>query len=153
MIPLEDVARSATTEQGSLAAMAAEAKEFLLSHQWCRSIRRGYLDKGWEGILGVFWFEIEPSQEQVDTSMWVIVGDVPPAYICNDNPNGRSALEAYTEEMQRWIEAAMTGRPVDDLIPVNVPPQKESAEMLASRLDFIRKELLPHYDDYEVELK
>ncbi|MBN1512172.1 MAG: hypothetical protein JXB13_09170 [Phycisphaerae bacterium] len=70
----------------------------------------------------------------------------PPAHICNDSPNGASALFAYVWEMQRWVDAARAGRAVDALIPVNVPPTVEWTGHLERRLDFIRKRLLVEYE-------
>jgi len=44
--------------------------------------------------------------------------------------------------MRGWVDAAKNGEPVDDLIPVNVPPTPEWAEELDSRLNFISKKNL-----------
>lgn len=129
-------------DQYCLAALAARAREFLAAQPWCRSVRRGWLDVGWDRILGVFRFEFDPAPGVPDETVWVITGDLPPAYICNDNPNGASALQGYVFEMRRWVEAVRAGRPVDGLIPVNVEPTREYAEMLASRLGFIERNIL-----------
>ena len=87
--------------------------------------------------------------------MWVIVGDVAPADISKDNRDVHWAVEAYVEEAGRWVEAVTAGRPVDDLMSVNVPLaqlEHQCAEMRAPQLDFIRNELVPNYGGYEVEL-
>jgi hypothetical protein len=133
---------SRPVRRGSLAAFAREAETFLAAKPWCKRVRRGYYDCGWDGILGVFFFEIEPNGQGVDDSVWVIAGDVPTAYVCNDNTTGMEALESYVKEMQRWVDAARRNESVEDLIPVNTPPTAEYADMLGSRLDFIRRELL-----------
>jgi hypothetical protein len=40
----------------------------------------------------VFLFEIIPSREDVDDKVWLIVGDLPPAYItAEDAPNPAAA--------------------------------------------------------------
>ncbi len=126
--------------------MARSAAQFLRGHSWCVDIRRGSLDIGWEGIVAVFLFEIDPAQAEIDSSMWVIVGDLPAAYICNDNPNGASALNAYVKGMQRWIDAVRVGGDVSELMPMNTAPTREHADQLQSRLDFIRNELLPSHE-------
>lgn len=122
--------------------MASEASEYLLSQKWCKRIRKWNLDVGWEGVLGVFSFEFDPIGSDVDSKVWIIVGDIPPAYVCNDNSNGASALDGYVKEMQAWVDAVKAQGPIDHLIPVNVPPTMEYAELLERRLDFIRRNLL-----------
>jgi hypothetical protein len=84
--------------------------------------------------------------------VWVIVGDVPPAYITvEDAPNPATALDAYIGAMQEWVDAARAGGSVADLIPVNVPPTVENAERLGRRLQFIDEEILSQYaDDLEL---
>ena len=39
-----------------------------------------------------------------------------------DNPTPDAALDAYVEEVTARVAAAKEGRPVDDLIPVNISP-------------------------------
>lgn len=145
MQPIESVRNSAPDDPHSVGAFAREAEDFLRRQRWCQGIARGYLDRAWDGILGVFFFEIVPAQPGVDRTMWVITGDVPPAYICNANATGAEALRAYLAEMQLWVDAVQRGTSVERLIPVNAPPTAEYADMLASRLDFIRRRLLPEY--------
>ena len=142
MKPIENIDKGNMKDALSFGRLAQSAQVFLTSQKWCKRIRQGYLDVGWEGILAVFFFEFEPAEPGVDESVWVIVGDIPAACICNDNPDGPSALNSYVDEMQKWVDAAKVGDPVEELIPVNVPPNQEHAEMLESRLEFIRKELL-----------
>lgn len=75
--------------------------------------------------------------------VWIIVGDLPSAYIVHEpGDSWQDALLGYVAEMDRWVDAARTGAPVEDLIPVDAAPTPENANMLASRLDFIRTNLL-----------
>lgn len=101
------------------------------------------------GVVGVFLCYIEPeAHENVDEWLWVVVGDVPPAYLVTDDaPTSTGALEAYIVEMQTWVAAVNAGKSVDDLIPVSVPPTKEHAAMLQTRLAFLRSRILPEYAD------
>lgn len=70
--------------------------------------------------------------------MWVIVGDLPPAYIVCDNAHTwQEALDAYAVEMMEWVKAVKEGRSIEDVIPVNVPPTVEYADMLESRCNLI----------------
>jgi hypothetical protein len=82
---------------------------------------------------------------------WVIVGDLPPAYLVLDNaPSWKEALEGYTEEMQRWVDAVRAGHNLDGIIPVNVAPIPEHADSLDLRLRFIREKIIQgEYSDVE----
>ena len=94
--------------------------------------------------MAIFLAQITPHSENVDKCLWVIVGDLPPAYIVVDeNPTAADALAAYCVEMEAWVEAAIEGKTVDELIPVSVPPTPEHAEQLKQRLEFIRSKILP----------
>jgi len=75
--------------------------------------------------------------------VWVVVGDLPPAYLAHEpGDSWQDALRGYAEEMGEWVSAVGAGASVDDLIPVNVPATREYADMLASRLEFIRTRLV-----------
>ena len=45
------------------------------------------------------------------------------------------------------MSAVKEGHPTDDLIPVNVTPDQEHAEMLATRLRFLDENVLAEYKD------
>src|SRR5262249_1121396 len=130
-------------------------ERFLQAQKWCKSIVNGFFDRGWAEVLAVFFFEVDPGTSNADHYVWIIVGDIPPAYLCVDDcPNGATAIEAYVNEMHYWIEAVRKGRPSGDLIPVVnresftiVPPTVEFAEMLSTRLSFIIEEILTLYPD------
>ena len=75
--------------------------------------------------------------------LWVITGDLPPAYLVTDDaPDWQGALAAYAGEMRKWVAAVRDGSSTADLIPVNVTPTAEHAAMLERRLDFIERELI-----------
>ncbi len=155
MIKLADLLDSDVEDATELKDMAAEAEGFLLSHKWCQSIRQGYFDRGWSGILAVFYFEIKPATKSADDAVWVIVGDLPPAYLdvvtC---PNGAAAVDGYVGAMREWVEHVKAGKSVKGLIPVfvrdsllPVPSTLEFAEMLEGRLDFIEEHILAQFED------
>lgn len=94
-------------------------------------------------MLAVFFFSIEQAFNSVPDNIWVIVGDLPPAYIDTiDNPNGSCAIDGYVMEMDKWVDNVINNRSIEDLIPVNVPPTREYAIMLKSRLDLIKEQIL-----------
>jgi hypothetical protein len=130
-------------ETAELKRMFEEAKRYLLSFHWCGGIDESYMGIGVGGVIGVFLFKIRPTQDDIDEWLWVIVGDVPPAYITAlyaSDPD--EALKGYLNEMTKWAEAAKRNSSVDDLIPVNVPPTPENAKLLESRLELLKEELL-----------
>ena len=135
----------------SLTTFAGVATTFLLSQPWCNRINAGYLGHGWDGVLGIFFFEIETNDPEMDNRLWVLVGDIPPAlFAANRWPKPSDALEQYVIEMTHWVDAVKSGQSVDDLIPVCyqdttrlIEPTMQFAEILEKRLQFIKDELVP----------
>ncbi len=124
-------------------AMVADATVYLEQFSWCSSVRALYGGKAVPGVVAVFLAAITPSRDGIDERLWVIVGDLPPAYlVLDDAPTSDAALGRYVDEMEAWVSAVRGGRAVDDLIPVDVEPSPEHADMLATRLDFLRSRVL-----------
>ena len=135
-------------ETAELKTLLDEARTYLKSFSWVRNIKAEYFGLGVDKIVGVFLFEITPSRKDVDDKVWVIVGDLPPAYItAEDAPNPAAALDAYIGAMEEWVAAAKGGASVEGLIPVNVAPTPENAKRLEKRLEFLDKEILSNYAD------
>ena len=144
MQPVDSIEGEGAVETKFLREMAVEARDFICSNEWCERIKHQYLAFGVGGVVAVFLVEITPQSEDVDTHLWVVVGDLPSAYIVvEDNPTAADALDAYCSEMETWVEAVKKGESVDGLIPVNAPPTHEYAEQLNSRLGFLRSKILP----------
>ncbi|NEU06984.1 hypothetical protein GZH53_01555 [Flavihumibacter sp. R14] len=121
-----------------------QAKKYLRSFDWCVEIKKSWYDHEY-GIfekVGVFLFEIQPIDEGVDDFIWVIVGDLPSVYLDKSITTARRALETYCELMEDWVENVVEGRSVLESYPVPVDPNIENAELLSSRIRFIRRELL-----------
>lgn len=147
MLPLDKI-KVDKLDKKSIYNFAQEAKEFLLSHKWCKRIINGYLGLNLEGILGVFYFEIEPIKDNIDSKLWVLTGDIPPAYLVTDKtPNPPCAIATYIEEMKLWVDAVKNNKPTEDIIPVNVPPTLKYADMLDKRLKFLKENVLPNYSE------
>jgi hypothetical protein len=124
-----------------------EARAFLLAQSWCRAVRALTLKKWIEGVLALFYAEIEPDPKSgADEAVWVVVGDLPPAYLdVLSVPTAREALEAYIALLEEWVEAVRAGEPIDELMPlyhryslVSVPPTLRFAEMIALRIRFLQ---------------
>jgi hypothetical protein len=96
-----------------------------------------------EGVMAVSLAHIEPASADVDEWLWVIIGDLPPAYLVVDNsPDPPCALESYIELMEEWVDKVKAGESTDDCIPVNVEPTLEWASELELRLDFLKENIL-----------
>lgn len=134
-----------------LKAMLSEAKRYLSGFPWCAGIRSSWFGLGVGKVVAVFAFEIEPARPGVDDLLWVVVGDLPPAYlVVDDAPNPARALAAYVSEMRRWVAAVRKGASTKKLIPVNAPATTEFAEALSGRLDFLETHILSdHPEDLE----
>ena len=121
-----------------------DAKNYIEDFDWCVSIKNCWYDKDF-GIyekIGVFLFEIEPLNDNVDDFIWVIVGDLPSVYLDKSITTGQEALEQYCELMQEWADNVRKGKSLQECYPVLVDPTIENAELLSSRIAFIRRELL-----------
>jgi hypothetical protein len=123
-----------------LKQMLREAEDFIFAFSWCDRIKQSFFGCGIGGICAIFLFEIVPSRKGVDSWLWVIVGDLPPAYlVIDESPTPSAALKTYMVEMRRWIAAAQRHESVADLIPVNVPPTAENGAALEGRLSMLEK--------------
>ena len=149
MIPIQEITSSDLEYVKEVVELADRAEEYLSSMRWCKEIIKGWLDVECGYIMGVFYFEIVPAKPDVPDSVWVIVGDLPSAYLAVEFcSNGKEAMKGYVAEMQEWVDRVMDGRPLDDdVITVNVPPEKKWAKELQWRLDFIKRDFLGQSDE------
>jgi hypothetical protein len=131
-------------DQFAFAEYLQRARDHLLFYNWCDGILEEYTGALFDGIIGIFLFRFTPRLVGVDEWVWVVVGDLPPAYLTCDNcRNPSEALEGYLGEMMEWVEAAESGNSVAKLIPVNVPATPENASLLRTRLRFLQQRILP----------
>ncbi len=129
-------------------SMYKEATSFLEFYDWCSAIQESYVGMLYPGIVAVFLFKINPARKDVDEWIWVVVGDLPSAYLTTDEcPNPATALDGYIGAMLEWVDAAKNGKSVADLIPVDVPATRENADMLKTRLKFLDEQILSEYKE------
>ena len=154
MVRIEEIPGSELEEKEELSALAAEAADFLLAHSnWCKGVKRGWFDRGFSKVA-VFYFDIEPAHG-ADPSVWVIVGDLPPAFIdWRTCPNGAAALDRYVRAMVAWCAVVKKGESTSNLVPVlrrgSLKPIDETpaiAEMLENRMRFIDEKLLSQWPE------
>lgn len=156
LIPCELYAGEDAQDTELVREMVTLAREYLGAFSWCRAMEEcNVSDIAVGGLVGVLLFRIVSADPEVDEWLWVIVGDLPPAYITTDKaPNAACALDGYIGAMQAWVEAVNAGRSVEHLNPVEttgggalLEPTTETAEMLESRLSFLGREILAHRAD------
>jgi len=121
-----------------------KAKNYLESFEWCVKTKKSWYENEFSSydIIGVFLFEIEPIDENVDDFIWIIVGDLPSVYLDKSVDSGKEAIEIYCELMENWIENVKNGESLEECFPVPVDPTIENADLLESRIALIREILL-----------
>jgi hypothetical protein len=139
-INLEDLTELEQIE--STLKLCNEAKLYLTSFSWCIKIKQSWYAKGLYEKVGVFLFNIEPVDSEVDDFIWVITGDLPSVYLDKSVPNADEALITYCNLMEDWSNCVLTDNPLQDCYPVDANPTIENAQLLKLRIDFIRQNLL-----------
>jgi len=144
VVPIAEMRGDDEQETALLHAAYREARAFLLSRKWCFGIREIYFGAGLGGVVSVFLAQLDPIPTDVDEWLWVIVGDVPPAYLVLDVCRTPiDALKSYIDLLQEWVDLAREGTESPDVIPVNRAPTRENAEELQLRLDSLRTTIIP----------
>ncbi len=132
------------TDTQQLREMLGWAEAYMRSFHWCPPVIERYLAFGIGGVVAVFLFKLGRKINEIDDWLWVVVGDLPSAYLVTDRArNAREVLSLYCELMDDWARAALSGRTADKIFPVNAPATPEVARMLLSRMQFIREQIIP----------
>jgi len=135
-------------EVARLKELASEARSFVQGFHWAPPIEDLVLAFGVGPILGLFLARFEHSIAsggcKGDIEIWVVVGDLPPAYfVVDDAPTPAEALEIYCELMEDWADRVLADEDLSDSYPIAAEPTMEHGKMLKSRIGFIRSELIP----------
>lgn len=132
-----------------LRKMSKDAERYISSFSWCGSVIDSYFGGGVGGIFAVFFFHIHPSRRGISPWIWIMVGDIPSAYLPLDDCNSPAeAFEAYILGMSKWVEHARkgkTGTARHGVPPVNVPATPEWAEKLSKRLHGLTIAIRPFF--------
>jgi hypothetical protein len=146
LVPAERIVGDDAEETGLLQQMLQEATDYLKSFRWCPPIDRIYLGAGVGGVVAAFLSHFRERIRGTDEWLWVVVGDLPSAYLVTDQAdNPVSALKVYCQLMDDWANAVLEGRPLDDVFPVEAKPTPDNAQSLLRRTSFIRTRLLPNW--------
>ena len=127
-----------------------EAKQFVAAHRWCAAVKAQSLAFAAIPVLCVFLTDIHPLPPAT-SPLWVIVGDIPPAYINADEATTvAEAIEDYCAAMKAWISAVREDGDLEKLIPVRergslvlTKGDGATADSLQRRIAFIEREILP----------
>src|ERR1700742_2304023 len=99
-----DIVGDDSEDTALLRGMAKSARAYITSFAWCPEIKQAYLAAGVGGLVAVFLFEFDRHIKDTDNELWVIVGDLPSAYLVVEPGEGpQDALEKYCEMMEDWI--------------------------------------------------
>lgn len=144
VVPISRMVGEDDAETQRLRGMEQTARDFISQFEWCGGISDFYFGAGVGDVFAVFLAQIKPTRPEVDQYLWIVVGDIPSAYLVTDDcPSPKEALEGYIWEMRKWVALAKEGRTSKDVIPVNVPATLEWAKTLEVRLDTLQRELIP----------
>ena len=139
-----DIDYAGEEEVEAIQALTAEAQAFTGSFRWRPPIESLTLAFGVGPILGLYLMRFEPGGRPEDRERWVVVGDLPSMHFeTDDTPLPWLALELYCAIAQDWADNVLAGRDLSESYPIPVEPTREHAEMLLSRIEFIRTELVP----------
>lgn len=134
-------------EVAQLAKLEDEARGHVMSRPWSRPIREMLLAYGLGYVLAVFLVRFDEPitwDGKEDAELWVVIGDLPPAYFATDeSPNPAEALETYCVFMEDWADRILEGQDLEDAYPIAAAPTEEHARMLKSRIEFIRQDIIP----------
>ena len=144
VVPIAEMIGEDDDETQRLRKMEAKARGFLSHFDWCREISEFYFGDGIGDVFAIFLARIIPARPSVDEYIWIVVGDIPSAYLVTDAcPSPKEAFEGYIWEMRKWVALAKQGRTSRDVIPVNAPATPEWAETLEGRLNALEQKIIP----------
>lgn len=142
--PLVEMEGECEDETLELVKMYTEAKNFIASHKWCPEIKEEYFGGGIANVVAVFLFRFSSLIKQSDEWLWVIVGDLPSAYLVVDCASTPShALSVYCEIMESWADCIISGGDISNEYPVRTTPSEENARALQNRIQILRRDIIP----------
>jgi hypothetical protein len=148
VVPISKMCGEDSGETQRLRSMELTAREFISGFDWCLGIRELFFGAGIGDVFAVFLARIFASRTTVDEYLWIVVGDIPPAYlVVDDCPSPKAALEGYIWEMRKWVQLAKQGQSSTDVIRVNTPATPEFADLLEGRLNALEQRIIPVYFD------
>jgi hypothetical protein len=134
-----------------LRKMSEDAKRYISSFPWCDAVLGSYFGGGVGGIFAVIFFHIRPSRPNVEPWIWIVVGDIPPAYLpLTDCKSPAEVFKTYLRGMSNWVKLArkgLTGTPDQGVPPVSIPATPEWAEKINQKLNGLKLAVQPFFDE------
>jgi hypothetical protein len=147
-VPLNELHGDDDLDTKLLRAMAEEAIRYVRSFPWCIELHETYFSDGVGGVVALFLSCVTIRQAETPEWIWVIVGDLPSAYMeFEPSHSPRAALLRYIEGVEEWLAASEEERPSANLIPIDVPPGTEFIDMPQGRIETLRSLVLPNLLD------
>jgi hypothetical protein len=101
LVPCTEFVAEDAEETALGAEMFYRARTYVQSFDWCDEVRECYVgDIAVPGVIAVLLFRIASSHDAVDEWLWVVTGDLPPAYLVTDDAPTPAAALAVTSA--RW---------------------------------------------------
>lgn len=130
-----------------------EAEKYISGFHWCATVINADLYLNLGRVLCIFLFEIDNTASDEDNLLWIVTGDIPPAYLDIYGPkNTTDVLLNYVALAKDWIDAVRAGESVEDCYPFDAVPTNEMADMLASRIDFIKNNLVSNINSVRIKI-
>jgi len=140
---IQKFAKLAGVEEPEILPYFNEARDYVVGQPWTLSVEEGWVGAVYPGIIGIFAFRIRPRDANAPEWHWVIVGDLPTAYVATDDARVPSeALDSYIGVMTKWADSILEGR-TEDVYPVETEATVTNAKALKSRLTFLDSRVLP----------
>lgn len=133
-----------TEELKLLTNLKLEAQEYLRGHPWCIEILNSWVDMNYSFYdkLGIFLFHIKPKSKDIDEFIWVVCGDLPTVYLDQSLESSKEVLMRYCDLMEEWSNSILKNTSIEECYPVEAEANEENANILLSRINFIKKEVL-----------
>ncbi len=146
LMPVEAIRGEDDEDTKLLNEMASDARNYIASFTWCLPITAMYLADGVGGIIAIFLVEFAGKIGGTDDRLWVVVGDLPSAYmVVEPDDCVQEALERYCLLMEDWVSAVRGNGDFENVYPVAAENTEEHADMLQGRLDSLRKDIIPEF--------
>jgi hypothetical protein len=156
LIPAAKVSGADEADTELFLSMWTEANRYIASLPWCSAVIDSYFGGGVGGIFAVFLFHIRPGRAGIDSWIWIMVGDLPPAHLrLADCHSPAEAFEAYIRGMSKWVDLARKGKKgtARQGVPsVPLPATPEWADRLNQRLDGLRLAIRPLFQGKDEEI-
>ena len=150
IVPIDQMQGEDSADTDLLRELRKKAENYVNSLDWFPGITEMYYGAGVGGIFAIFLIRTYPNAfshrgTPIDEWLWVVVGDIPSAYLVLDVAQKPSeACEVYLELMTGWIDCVESGEvPSDNEFPVNMEPTPENAALLHTRTMLIQQHVLP----------